>query len=268
MGPRPGILDDAEEDLEEKFEEAAPPAARSIQCPECKFESSDGAMVGQHIERHRPMGFPIYSKKGKLISTVCPKGCKRFFNRGQDTLEVSDQGANNLIKELTYHAQNCDGSSRLPTSKEEEQEMAKRTGRSFKRKDKPSEGPKIEPCPVCPNLTFQSGQERGGHFRSAHPGWKTDLRFNRGLASQEQSLLASPPARGDEVTLSLPPTIPMREEAPIKEDRELDPIEDGKRLVVKMRLSATRKRELIKKLEDEADNLEATADAIEKALED
>lgn len=263
MGPRPGILEEDEEveekeDLKAKSDDEPQLPPRAIVCPECTFEHSDGHQVGMHLERHRPMGFPVYSKKGKLLSTECPRGCKRFFNRGPDVVEVSDQGTNNAIKELSYHIQNCDGSSRLPTSKEEEQEMAKR-GRSFKSKDKPSTGPNIEPCPLCPEETFATGHARGAHYRTRHPDWKTDPRFNPS---------ARKPEGGDEGTLPAPEPALRAPTSPVELGDKDDPIQEGKRLVTKMRLSAIRKRELVKTLTEEADNLEATADAMEKALED
>ncbi len=70
-------------------------------CPECYFYSSDPTELGPHIERHREVDEPRFTKTGRPLSVECPKGCGRHFKRiGSTTLPVAYREHRNL----------CDGS--------------------------------------------------------------------------------------------------------------------------------------------------------------
>ncbi len=57
--------------------------ARIYLCPECDTQCDDTEKMGLHLERHRPVGPPVYSSKpgreDTLKSVACPKGCGRNF---------------------------------------------------------------------------------------------------------------------------------------------------------------------------------------------
>jgi hypothetical protein len=80
---------------------------RPYMCPECRNEFKDATDFGPHLERHREMTPPMFSKTGKPRSVECPKGCGRHFPRG------SDKAAPGGLQ-LAEHVINCDGRPRLP----------------------------------------------------------------------------------------------------------------------------------------------------------
>jgi len=276
MGPRQTAFVDDEEEIAEQTAEfkGSAPQARIIQCPECPFEGN-GDQVGSHIERHRPMGFPIYSKRGKLVSCLCPKGCGRYFNRPKDALEVPNEGQNNSLNELRFHVLSCDGSSRISTVKEEE-DMAKRKGRSFKRKVEKDEADAIVgACPACPDLKFPTQRARGQHLRAQHPGWKEDPRFNPDAG---QTTPPPTPPVDDEASAIMAEEVPLPAGAGGRADRGSSLMTDveqkaknaksqARLAIARMRESAEEMRAKVKTFTEEADDLDATADAMEKALE-
>jgi len=52
-------------------------------CPECQIEFKKPEALGSHLERHRPVGPPVFCKRaGKenvQESIECPKGCGGHF---------------------------------------------------------------------------------------------------------------------------------------------------------------------------------------------
>lgn len=80
--PRSGIFDDEEEDGKEAavavLPVQRPPGLRDIVCPECtQTLPPDDALF--HLERHREVCGPAYSRRGILRSRPCAKGCGRWF---------------------------------------------------------------------------------------------------------------------------------------------------------------------------------------------
>lgn len=57
--------------------------ARVFFCPECREEFRVPEALGGHLERHRPVGAPVYSRPRRKTpvqrSIECPKGCGRHF---------------------------------------------------------------------------------------------------------------------------------------------------------------------------------------------
>lgn len=191
--PKAVGIEDEETEEEEDLQAPDKKASRPFQCPECEHEEPDYEKAPAHMERHRPLGKPYYSKKGKLLSIACIKKCGRYFTAGKD-IPPEDRGAsNNLTIELRVHLAMCDGqppiTKQIEKPKEEERPMPKKTG--------------IPECPYHPELTFTSGQGRGQHLKNHHPDWKADPKLNlkltiraKGGEASRNLTLATPAAGG------------------------------------------------------------------------
>lgn len=270
MAPRLGIVDDdldEERDHKDKKEEmTAQLGPRMVQCPECDFEDKDGGIVGSHIERHRQLGVPVYSLRGKLLSKICPKGCGRFFSRPTDlTTKVGEEERLNEIRELKQHISVCDGLPPLITRKEEE-EMAKT---KEKRKQKPATPAhrqkvvtRVDPCPLCPGEVFETPSQRGAHFRHRHPDWKSDPRLNPtldqkenvpdGLPTVDPTNVIKKPVGANEIldgaVEQLEALIESRRDEAVDMDRKADDLEAGAEDIRKEIIALEKKLSNLKKL--------------------
>lgn len=191
-------------DLEDEDEEAAAkpePQKKALQtflCPECDYSEDDYKKAPYHMERHRPLGKAIYSKRGKLLSLQCEKGCGRYFT-ARPHLNGDREENHNMMGELRVHLVMCNGEPPIVKQveevkkKEEERPMAKETSDTG-----------IPGCPYHPELTFGSGQARGQHCKNQHPDWKTDPRLNLKLSHNPSASRALTVRRDEGGALSVP----------------------------------------------------------------
>lgn len=74
-------------------------------CPECDEDFVAPELLGSHLERHREVGFPMFSKTGKPQTKPCPRGCGRHFRT---------KGGGWQRTEMNEHVPLCDGSEPIP----------------------------------------------------------------------------------------------------------------------------------------------------------
>jgi len=74
---------------------------RLYSCPECPEDFPTPELLAPHLERHSPVKKPMFSKRGKPRSKLCPKGCGRYFGTRWPY-------ADNV--EMSVHVLACDGS--------------------------------------------------------------------------------------------------------------------------------------------------------------
>lgn len=79
-------------------------------CTMCTEELPTPEALGVHLERHREVGHPIYSKRGILLTTTCAKGCGRHFV----AQHVRHLSLPSQQFELRAHQALCDGAPPLP----------------------------------------------------------------------------------------------------------------------------------------------------------
>lgn len=77
---------------------------RVFVCPECLELYRIPEALGRHLERHRDVGDPVFSRRGVLRSIPCSRGCGRHFERGSSRTRYGTSYA------LLEHEVNCDGS--------------------------------------------------------------------------------------------------------------------------------------------------------------
>lgn len=81
------------------------PAKWPYDCPECDAEFAAPELLGPHLERHRDVHPPRFSKRGKPRTDACPQGCGRHFR-------TAGLGGERI--EMNEHVPLCDGSEPIP----------------------------------------------------------------------------------------------------------------------------------------------------------
>ena len=83
---------------------------RPLLCPECFLEFTPNEM-GTHLERHREVLGPLFSKRGLPRSKACPKKCGRYFPLILSTRRRAPH------MDYKIHTALCDGKPPLPPRK-------------------------------------------------------------------------------------------------------------------------------------------------------